>query len=85
MSPAVQTAYTPSQPYATNRLPDGPRYVVPPPDLQYGGGKAIFTFTGSAPLLNASAEFGNPAFLRALVGTGSLQIRHQALDWKYEQ
>ena len=85
MSHAAQIAYTPSQPYATNRLPDGPRYVVPPPDLQYGGGKAIFTLTSSAPQLNTSAEFGNPVFLQALVGSGNLQIRHQALDWKYEQ
>ena len=85
MAPAAQTAYAPSQPYATNRLPDGPRYVVPPPDLQYGGGKAVFTLTSSTPHLSASTEFGNPLFLRALIGNGKLQIKHQALDWKYEQ
>lgn len=86
MASNIPTAYIPSQPYVTNRLPEAPRYVVPPPELQYhGGGNPTFTLRNAAPHLDAFAEFGKPAFLRALVGNGPLHIKHQALDWKYEQ
>jgi serine/threonine/tyrosine-interacting protein len=73
-----------SQPYVQNRL-EAPRYVVPPPNLDYEGGKPVFTLINAAPHVDVSSEFGNPVFIRALVSHGAYHVKHLGLEWKYDQ
>jgi serine/threonine/tyrosine-interacting protein len=84
MAPTAPLAYKASQPYVQNR-PEAPRYVVPPPNLGYETGKPVFTLTNAAPHVDVSTEFGNPVFLRALVSQGAYHVKHQGLEWKYDQ
>jgi serine/threonine/tyrosine-interacting protein len=84
MAAAAPLAYKASQPYVQNR-PEAPRYVVPPPNLDYETGKPVFTLTNAAPHVDLSTEFGNPVFLRALVSNGAYHVKHLGLEWKYDQ
>jgi serine/threonine/tyrosine-interacting protein len=84
MAPTAPLAYKASQPYVQNR-PEAPRYVVPPPNLDYETGKPVLTLTSAAPHVDISTEFGNPVFLRALVSHGAYHVRHLGLEWKYAQ
>ena len=59
MATTAPLAYKASQPYVQNRL-DAPRYIVPPPNLDYQGGKPVFTLINAAPHADVSSEFGNP-------------------------
>lgn len=84
MAPTAPLAYKASQPYVQSR-PEAPRYVVPPPNLDYETGKPIFTLNNTAPHVDGSTEFGNPVFLRALVSRGAYHVKHLGLEWKYDQ
>jgi serine/threonine/tyrosine-interacting protein len=84
MAPTAPLAYKASQPYIQNR-PEAPRYVVPPPNLDYETGKPVLTLTNAAPHIDVSTEFGNPVFLRALVSHGAYHVKHLGLEWKYAQ
>ena len=84
MSAKASLAYKASQPYIQNR-PEAPRYVVPPPNLDYNSGKPVFTLANAAPHVDVSSEFGNPVFLRALIGRGPRHLKHVGMDWKYDQ
>jgi serine/threonine/tyrosine-interacting protein len=84
MAPTAPLAYKASQPYVQSR-PEAPRYVVPPPNLDYETGKPVFTLYNIAPHVDGSTEFGNPVFLRALVSHGAYHVKHLGLEWKYGQ
>lgn len=84
MPQGTQLAYKASQPYVQSR-PEAPRYLVPPPSLDYETGKPVFTLHNAAPHVDISAEFGNPVFLRALVSQGPYHVKHLGLEWKYDQ
>ena len=84
MAPAPALAYKASQPYIQSR-PEAPRYVVPPPTLDYDSGKPVFTLSNAAPHVGGSTEFGSPVFLRALVSHGAYHVKHLGLEWKYNQ
>jgi serine/threonine/tyrosine-interacting protein len=84
MAPTAPLAYKASQPYVQSR-PEAPRYVVPPPNLDYETGKPVFTLNNIAPHVDGSTEFGNPVFLRALVSQGAYHVKHLGLEWKYDQ
>ena len=84
MAATAPLAYKASQPYVQNRL-EAPRYVVPPPNLNYEGGKPVFTLTNAAPHVDVSGEFGNPVFIRALASHGAYHVNHLGLEWKYDQ
>jgi serine/threonine/tyrosine-interacting protein len=84
MMTTAPLAYKASQPYVQNR-PEAPRYIVPPPDLDYTGGKPVFTLTNTAPHADTSGEFGNPIFIRALVSHGTYHVKHLGLEWTYDQ
>jgi serine/threonine/tyrosine-interacting protein len=84
MATTAPLAYKASQPYVQNRL-EAPRYVVPPPNLDYEGGKPVFTLTNAAPHVDVSGEFGNPVFIRALVSHGAYHMKYLGLEWKYGQ
>jgi serine/threonine/tyrosine-interacting protein len=84
MAPAAPLAYKASQPYVQSR-PEAPRYVVPPPNLDYETGKPILTLNNAASHVDGLTEFGNPVFLRALVSHGAYHVKHLGLEWKYDQ
>ena len=84
MAATAPLAYKASQPYMQHR-PEAPRYVVPPPNLDYDSGTPVLIFTNTAPHVDASTEFGNPDFLRALVSYGPYHLKHLGMEWKYDQ
>jgi serine/threonine/tyrosine-interacting protein len=84
MAVTAPVVYKASQPYVQHR-PEAPRYVVPPPNLDYNTGNPVFTLTNAAPRVDVSPEYGNPAFLRGLVSHGAYHVKHLGLEWRYDQ
>ena len=84
MLTTVPLAYEASQPYVQAR-PELPRFAVPPPNLDFVGGKPVVHLANAAPNIGISAEFGNPVFLRALISHGPHHLEHLGNSWRYEQ
>jgi serine/threonine/tyrosine-interacting protein len=76
-------AYVPTQPYEASRILEAPRVMIPPPSLDYNGGKAFF-HVASEPFERADGRCGNPQFLRAIVSANQLDFEHVMLNWDYE-
>lgn len=65
------------------RLSDAPRLPIPPPNLDFSRGQPLVIVKYSTSTDYESNQFGNPAFLEALINSGSVTLTHQMLDWKY--
>ena len=85
MSSGSLPTYRPVQEYVQNRLREPPRLAVPPPYLEYARGHPKFVLETLSPYRYDSAEYGNPAFLQAIVARSKTRFDHEGLNWRYEQ
>lgn len=68
----------------SERLNEGPGVRIPLPNLDYSNGQPSMTVKHSTSMDYDCNQFGNPAFLNALITNGSVTLTHTMLDWKYE-
>ena len=87
MVPAAESTashgYLAAYPWS-ERLNEGPRVRIPPPNLDYSNGQPSMIVKHSTSMDYDCNQFGNPAFLQALITNGSVTLTHTMLDWKYE-
>lgn len=68
----------------SERLNEPPRVPIPPPNIDFSQGQPSITVQYPTSMDYDSSQFGNPAFLQALITSGSVTLSHKLLDWKYE-
>jgi serine/threonine/tyrosine-interacting protein len=74
--------YVAASPWS-ERLNEPPRVPIPPPNLDFSQGQPSMIVKHSSSIDYDSDQFGNQAFLQALITNGSVTLTHKMLDWKY--
>jgi serine/threonine/tyrosine-interacting protein len=74
--------YVATSPWS-ERLNNPPRVPIPPPNLDFSQGQPSMTVKHSTSTDYDSNQFGNPAFLQAVINNGIVNLTHKMLDWKY--
>jgi serine/threonine/tyrosine-interacting protein len=69
----------------TERLVEPPRISIPPPNLDFSQGEPSIVVRHSNSMDYDSNQFGNPAFLEALINDGNVTLTHKMLDWRYDK
>lgn len=68
----------------SERLREPPRLTIPPPSLDFSHGQPSMIVKHPTSMDYDSNQFGNPAFLQALITNGSVTLAHKMLDWRYD-